>query len=181
MARCGSGDERGEETRWEFSSHLLPHPMGAVWGQKLQCNFGCGVLGWFFTPRHTSEKPKMLHGEVLPTDGLDKKGGDWQSRARTWLHPHVGGGDGDPHHGLVDGVRRLVREDAGGEAGDHLLHPALVGRVQDVVVDVDVSPLGTEREEFVSGILSRWSWRGNPKTRRSVGCRLQKPEQMFRL
>lgn len=92
MARCGSGDERGEETRWEFSSHLLPHPMGAVWGQKLQCNFGCGVLGWFFTPRHTSEKPKMLHGEVLPTDGLDKKGGDWQSRARTWLHPHVGGG-----------------------------------------------------------------------------------------
>lgn len=96
VARCGSGDERGEETRWEFSSHLLPHPMGAVWGQKLQCNFGCGVLGWFFTPRHTSEKPKMLHGEVLPTDGLDKKGGDWQSRARTWLHPHVGGGGWRP-------------------------------------------------------------------------------------
>lgn len=60
--------------------------------------------------------------------------------------PTWGGGDGDPHHGLVDGVRRFVREDAGGEAGDHLLHPALVGRVQDVVVDVDVSPLGTERE-----------------------------------
>lgn len=54
-------------------------------------------------------------------------------------------GDGDAHHVLVDGVRRLVREDAGGEAGDHLLHPRLVRRVQDVVVDVDVSPLGMER------------------------------------
>jgi len=54
-------------------------------------------------------------------------------------------GDGDAHHGLIDGVRCLVREDASGEAGDHLLHPRLVRRVQDVVVDMDVSPLGTER------------------------------------
>lgn len=43
-------------------------------------------------------------------------------------------------HGLIDGIGGLVREDAGGEAGDHLLHPHLVGRVQDVVVDVDVCP-----------------------------------------
>ena len=43
-------------------------------------------------------------------------------------------------HGLIDGVRRLVWEDARGEAGDHLLHSALICRMQDIVVDVDVPP-----------------------------------------
>lgn len=54
-------------------------------------------------------------------------------------------GNGNSHHGLIDGIGGLVREDAGGEAGDHLLHPRLVGRVQDIVVDVDVCPLGKGR------------------------------------
>lgn len=67
-------------------------PHGSRVGSETQCNFGCGELGWVLTPLHASEKPKMLHGEVLPMDGLDKKGGDWQNGARTWLYPHVGRG-----------------------------------------------------------------------------------------
>lgn len=64
------------------------------------------------------------------------------SRAGTPWAVH---GDGDTHHALIDGVCRLVWKYAGGEAGDHLLHPRLVCRVQDVVIDMDVSPLGMER------------------------------------
>jgi len=43
-------------------------------------------------------------------------------------------------HGLVDGVGGLVREDAGGEAGDHLGDLVLVGAPEDVVVHFNVVP-----------------------------------------
>ena len=49
------------------------------------------------------------------------------------------------YHGLVDRVGGLIREYAGGKAGDHFLNPALVGRVQDVVIDVDVPPLRKDK------------------------------------
>ena len=44
------------------------------------------------------------------------------------------------NHRLVDRVARLVREDAGGEAGDQLLHSKLVAHLQDVVVHLHVLP-----------------------------------------
>lgn len=43
-------------------------------------------------------------------------------------------------HGLVDGIGGLVREDAGGQARDHLGDLGLVGTPQDVVVHLDVVP-----------------------------------------
>ena len=43
-------------------------------------------------------------------------------------------------HRLVDGVGRLVGEDAGGEAGHQLLHAKLVAHLQDVVVHLHVLP-----------------------------------------
>ena len=43
-------------------------------------------------------------------------------------------------HRLVDWVGRLVGEDAGGEAGDQLLHAKLVAHLQDVVVHLHVLP-----------------------------------------
>ena len=43
-------------------------------------------------------------------------------------------------HRLVDGIRRLVRKDAGGETRHHLGHARLVARVEDVVVDQHVFP-----------------------------------------
>lgn len=46
------------------------------------------------------------------------------------------------HHGFINGVGGLVRKDAGRQAGDHLLCSHLKGRMQDVVVDVNVFPLG---------------------------------------
>lgn len=46
------------------------------------------------------------------------------------------------HHGLIDGVGGFVRENAGRQAGDHLAGSHLEGRMQDVVVDVHVFPLG---------------------------------------
>ena len=42
------------------------------------------------------------------------------------------------YHGLINGVGGLVGEDAGGEAGDDLLHAELVARVQDVIGHEDV-------------------------------------------
>ena len=44
------------------------------------------------------------------------------------------------NHCLVDWVARLVWEDAGGEAGDQLLHSKLVAHLQDVVVHLHVLP-----------------------------------------
>ena len=43
-------------------------------------------------------------------------------------------------HCLVNWVARLVREDAGGEAGHQLLHSKLVAHLQDVVVHLHVTP-----------------------------------------
>ena len=43
-------------------------------------------------------------------------------------------------HCLVNWVARLVREDAGGEAGHQLLHSKLVAHLQDVVVHLHVLP-----------------------------------------
>ena len=44
------------------------------------------------------------------------------------------------NHRLVDRVARLIWEDAGGEAGDQLLHSKLVAHLQDVVVHLHVLP-----------------------------------------
>ena len=44
------------------------------------------------------------------------------------------------NHCLVDWVARLIWEDAGGEAGDQLLHSKLVAHLQDVVVHLHVLP-----------------------------------------
>lgn len=46
-----------------------------------------------------------------------------------------------PHHCLINRIGGLVREDAGGQAGDHLASAHLEGRMQDVVIDVNVLPL----------------------------------------
>ena len=43
-------------------------------------------------------------------------------------------------HCLVNWVARLVREDAGGEAGHQLFHSKLVAHLQDVVVHLHVLP-----------------------------------------
>lgn len=45
------------------------------------------------------------------------------------------------NHRLVDGVCGLVREDARGETRDNLLAFVFEGRVQDVVVNLDVDSL----------------------------------------
>lgn len=64
---------------------------------------------------------------------------------------------GDAHHGLINGICCLVWEDARGETGDHLLHPTLICRMQDIVIDVDVPPLGTQRHLSVSLTKGWWN------------------------
>lgn len=45
------------------------------------------------------------------------------------------------HHGLIDGVGGLIREDTGGQAGHHFAHTPLESCMEDVVIDVYVLPL----------------------------------------
>ena len=73
------------------------------------------------------------------------------------------------HHGLVYRVGRLVGEDAGGEAGDELLHSGVVAALQDVVVHPDVVAeevaVGSEVGEQAAHLgdkqqqLTRFAWR----------------------
>ena len=52
-------------------------------------------------------------------------------------------------HGLVDGVRGLVGEDAGAQARDHLLRPRHVGGVKHVVVDAHVVSLVVDEDKIM--------------------------------
>lgn len=51
------------------------------------------------------------------------------------------------YHGLIDGVGGLVWEDAGGEAGDDLLDPQLVRRMQHMVIHLEILSLGTKKQD----------------------------------
>lgn len=46
-----------------------------------------------------------------------------------------------PHHGLINRVGGLVREDAGGQAGDHPRHVDFMRSLQHVVIDPQVVSL----------------------------------------
>lgn len=48
------------------------------------------------------------------------------------------------YHGLINRVGGLVREDAGGQAGDHPDHVDFMRRLQHVVIDPQVVSLENE-------------------------------------
>lgn len=45
------------------------------------------------------------------------------------------------YHGLVNRIGRLIRKDAGGQAGNNLDHTHFMRCLQHIVIDVDVVPL----------------------------------------
>lgn len=48
---------------------------------------------------------------------------------------------GGIYHGLVNRIGRLIRKDAGGQAGNNLDHARFMRCLQHIVIDVNVVPL----------------------------------------